>query len=55
MESTAKYLHDSLLYDSLLTGNLNTIEPFDTVLPLTYSLFDAYLALKDEGMEKGFT
>ena len=56
MESTAKYLHDSSLYGLLLAGDLNAIEPFDTVLPLTYSLSNAYLALGDEeGMEKGFT
>lgn len=55
MESTAKCLHDSSLYGSLLAGDLNAIEPFDTVLPSTYSLSDAYLALGDEGMEKGFT
>jgi tyrosyl-DNA phosphodiesterase 2 len=40
----------------LLAGDLNAIDPFDTVLPSTYSLSDAYLALGDEeGMEKGFT
>jgi len=55
IKSTAKYLHDLSLYSSLLAGDLNAIEPFDTVLPLTYSLSDAYLALRDKGIEKGFT
>jgi tyrosyl-DNA phosphodiesterase 2 len=56
MESITKYLHDSSLYGSLLAGDLNAIEPFDTVFPSTYNFSDAYLALGgEEGMEKGFT
>jgi hypothetical protein len=31
MESAVKYLHDSSLYGLLLTGDLNAIEPFDTL------------------------
>jgi tyrosyl-DNA phosphodiesterase 2 len=48
--------YDSSLYGSLLTGDLNAIEPFDTTFPSTYNLSDEHLALGgEEGMEKGFT
>jgi hypothetical protein len=53
MKSAAKDLHDLLLYGLLLADNLNTIKPFNTVLPLTYNLYSACLARGDEeGMEK---
>jgi len=48
--------YDSSPHGSLLTGDLNAIEPFDTAFPLTYNLSNAYLALGgEEGMEKSFT
>ncbi|OCL11158.1 hypothetical protein AOQ84DRAFT_287793, partial [Glonium stellatum] len=55
METVVKFLQ-GLPHGSLLTGDLNAVDPLDATFPSTYNLSDAYLCLGGkEGVEDGFT
>jgi len=56
METTARYLHDEMVYAALLAGDCNSIQPFDRTIHSDNGLEDAYLVLGGkEDSDEGYT